>query len=125
MTASKQARFSENPRLASTLRVWEQPRRVRSASRNREWSRGFDHRVRPRAVFVRERAFKHVVMISMSRCECGKAARGFTRVFVDDFEFAETHMLRIIIIAERERVPLSSQFNFVFPRSLLRRKVII
>src|SRR5215469_13482390 len=66
----------------------------------------FDHRAGPRAVLVRERPFKHVSddLHVLMRVR-GKAGTGIHPVFVDESEFAETHMLRIIITAERERVP--------------------
>jgi hypothetical protein len=38
-SASEQTPFSENRYLARLQRAWAQPLRVRSASRNREWSR--------------------------------------------------------------------------------------
>jgi hypothetical protein len=38
-SVSEQTRFSENRYLARLQRAWAQPLRVRSASRNREWSR--------------------------------------------------------------------------------------
>src|SRR5437773_11951641 len=41
-STSEQLRASENLWPASQLRAWAQPRRVRLASRNREWSDNFD-----------------------------------------------------------------------------------
>src|SRR5215472_13391818 len=61
----------------------------------------FDYRARPGAVLVGKRAFKHVsddlhVLMGVR----GKAGTGVHSVFVDHAEFAETHMLSIVIISE-------------------------
>lgn len=55
----------------------------------------------------------------------GKAGTGIHPVFVDHPELAESHMLRIIIIAERERVAAIEPVQFGPSPLLLRRNVII
>jgi hypothetical protein len=44
----------------------------------------------------------------------GKAGTGIHPVFVDHSESAENHMLRIIIIAEQERVAAIERVQFRF-----------
>src|SRR5262249_45351894 len=62
-----------------------------------------DHGACPRAVFVRQGAFEHVgddlhVPVRMSR----EPAAGNNSVFVDDSQITKAHVVRIMIIPERE-----------------------